>query len=291
MIYSLALFIFADPRRRRTDGRSSPKSISTTPIAPSGNSAIPRPSASSDHDKGKALAIVGKSSLKPKHRSPLLYALLDKPAVEDFQLDLSMKSTTKRVRPPRSCASSSAFRTPNHFYYAHIAKAADPHAHSIFLVNGADRVSIAKDRTKGVEWGDKWRKIRLVRKSPEIAVYFDDMTKPVMTANDDTFKWGKVGVGSFDDAGWYDDFVLQGRREEAVSSRESLLSHSCEQARTRTIDFNTSSTHPALTFARSRKPSSCLQRTGCCSLRTAFASIWRTRSRVTLKMRPTSSSV
>src|SRR5262245_11279926 len=41
----------------------------------------------------------------------------------------------------------------------------------------------------------------------------------------------------------------------------------------------------------SRKPSSCRLRTGCCSLRTALASIWRTRSRVTLKMRPTSSSV
>ena len=41
----------------------------------------------------------------------------------------------------------------------------------------------------------------------------------------------------------------------------------------------------------SRKPSSCRLRTGCCSLRTALASIWRTRSRVTLKIRPTSSSV
>src|SRR5205814_1283476 len=35
----------------------------------------------------------------------------------------------------------------------------------------------------------------------------------------------------------------------------------------------------------SRKPSSCRLRTGCCSLRTALASICRTRSRVTLKMR------
>ena len=41
----------------------------------------------------------------------------------------------------------------------------------------------------------------------------------------------------------------------------------------------------------SRKPSSCRLRTGCCSLRTALASIWRTRSRVTLKIRPTSSRV
>ena len=162
-----------------------------------------------DHDKGKALAIIGKSSLKPKHRSPLLYALLERPIVDDFQLDVRMKSTVKDYAHRDLCVFF-GFQDPDHYYYAHMAKAADPHAHSIFLVNGADRVSIAKDRTKGVEWGDVWRKIRVVRKAPEIAVYFDDMEKPVMTATDGTFKWGKVGVGSFDDAGWYDDFVLKG---------------------------------------------------------------------------------
>jgi hypothetical protein len=162
-----------------------------------------------DRDAGKALANVGKSSFKPKHRSPLLYALLEKPVVEDFQLDLSMKSTTRDYGHRDLCLFF-GFQDPNHFYYVHLAKAADPHAHSVFLVNGADRVSIAKDRTKGVEWGDAWRKVRLVRKSPKIEVYFDDMTKPVMSASDAAFKWGKVGVGSFDDAGLFDDLVLRG---------------------------------------------------------------------------------
>ena len=41
----------------------------------------------------------------------------------------------------------------------------------------------------------------------------------------------------------------------------------------------------------SRKPSSFRARTGCCSLRMALASTCRTRSRVTLKILPTSSSV
>ena len=40
-----------------------------------------------------------------------------------------------------------------------------------------------------------------------------------------------------------------------------------------------------------RNVSSCFDRTGCWSFFTALASIWRTRSRVTRKMRPTSSSV
>jgi len=162
-----------------------------------------------ENGKGKALAVVGKSSLKPKFRSPLYYAILKEQIVEDFELTLSMKSTVKDYGHRDLCIFF-GYAGPDHYYYIHMAKAADAHAHSVFLVNGADRVSIGQNRTKGVEWGDEWRKIKVVRKSAEVAVYFDDMTKPIMTAKDDTFKWGKVGVGTFDDAGMFDDLVLRG---------------------------------------------------------------------------------
>ena len=41
-----------------------------------------------------------------------------------------------------------------------------------------------------------------------IEVYFDDMTKPVMTATDKTFTSGRAGIGSFDDAGNFDRVVI-----------------------------------------------------------------------------------
>jgi hypothetical protein len=44
-------------------------------------------------------------------------------------------------------------------------------------------------------------------------------------------------------------------------------------------------------WVQSRNPTNSWLREGCWSLRTAFASIWRMRSRVTLKICPTSSSV
>ena len=80
------------------------------------------------------------------------------------------------------------------------------------LVNGKPRVSIATKRTKGVKWGDGWHHVRVVRKVEDglIAVYFDDMTKPVMEAKDKHFTWGRIGVGSFDDTGVYDDIVIRG---------------------------------------------------------------------------------
>ncbi len=41
-----------------------------------------------------------------------------------------------------------------------------------------------------------------------IEVYFDDMKTPVMTATDKTFAWGRVGLGTFDDTGDWDDVKL-----------------------------------------------------------------------------------
>jgi hypothetical protein len=97
-----------------------------------------------------------------------------------------------------------------------MALKADPHAHSVFIVNNKARVSIAKERTKGLVWGDGWHNVRIVRKVADgtIEVYFDDMDQPIMRAEDKTFTWGRIGVGSFDDTGNYDDIVIRGIKVE-----------------------------------------------------------------------------
>ena len=72
---------------------------------------------------------------------------------------------------------------------------------SLFIVNNAPRAKISLTSTKGTPWTDEWHHARVVRdlESGKIEVFFDDMTAPVMTANDKTFPKGKIGVGSFDD--------------------------------------------------------------------------------------------
>jgi len=45
----------------------------------------------------------------------------------------------------------------------------------------------------------------------EIKAYLDDMTTPILTANDKTLSHGFVGVGSFDDTGSFDDIKLWGK--------------------------------------------------------------------------------
>ena len=56
--------------------------------------------------------------------------------------------------------------------------------------------------------------MRIVRDADtgSVKVFFDDMNNPVMTAVDNRFSWGRVGVGSFDDTGQYDNIRLWGKK-------------------------------------------------------------------------------
>ncbi|QDV33833.1 hypothetical protein [Tautonia plasticadhaerens] len=153
-----------------------------------------------------------KSDYEPEVRSPLNIALMETPWLLSFVLDLEVRSTGRDYGHRDLCLFF-GHQDPSHFYYVHLGKEADPHAHSIFLVDGAPRVSIAKERTDGTPWTDDWHHVRLVRNVVEgtIAVYFDDMETPIMTAEDRTFVPGRIGVGSFDDSGQFRNLKIWGQ--------------------------------------------------------------------------------
>ncbi|NOY79632.1 MAG: hypothetical protein GXP31_01375 [Kiritimatiellaeota bacterium] len=155
----------------------------------------------------------------PPVRSPRNIALIRDLVVSDFVLDLRARST-KRYYPHRDLCLFFGYQDPLHFYYVHLAERADLHANSIFLVDGKPRVSIAQERTEGTKWGEGWHHVRLVRhvKDGRIRVYFDDMAKPIMTAGTTRFTWGRVGIGSFDDTGDFDDITLRGVRATSATS-------------------------------------------------------------------------
>jgi hypothetical protein len=155
------------------------------------------------------------SKIKTPHRSPFNYALAKDLVVGDFVLEAKIKSTVKDYGHRDMCLFF-GWQDPAHHYYVHMAKAVDDRAHQIFIVNAKDRVKISTKTTKGVEWGDDWHKVKLVRtvSDGEIALYFDDMSAPIMTATDRTFTWGQIGVGTFDDTGMVDDVKVYGNRAE-----------------------------------------------------------------------------
>lgn len=153
--------------------------------------------------KTNAMALVTQSHYEPPFRSPFNIALLREKAVGDFVLEVELLQTSKEYGH-RDMVLCFGFQDAAHFYYAHIATAADDHAHNFFVVNGSPRTKIAKETTKGVDWGQGvWHKVRLERVAATgtIKVFYDDLTKPIMTAEDKTFGAGRIGFGSFDDTG------------------------------------------------------------------------------------------
>ena len=60
---------------------------------------------------------------------------------------------------------------------------------------------------------ETWHRVKLVRDADtgKIEIFFDDMTKPLMSVVDKTFGRGRIGIGSFDDMNDFDDIRLRGR--------------------------------------------------------------------------------
>jgi hypothetical protein len=157
---------------------------------------------------------VKQGKYKPPHRSPVNIALLKDHAVEDFEYTVKVKSTHPDYGH-RDAVLVFGYQDPSHFYYVHFGKQTDDHANQIFLVNDKPRVKISTKTTAGTPWDDAWHTVRVTRRVADgsIAVYYDDMEKPVMTAQDKTFTWGRIGLGSFDDTTDWDDVKLLGKRK------------------------------------------------------------------------------
>ena len=165
-------------------------------------------------DKDPCFVLFRDSDYKPPVRSPRNIAILDESlTVGDFVLDVKLQST-KQMYDHLDLCLFFGYEAPDRFYYVHLGKRADPHAHSIFLVNRKPRVSIAKERTDGTPWDQGWHHVRVRRETQSglIEVFWDDMEKPVMRAQDRTFLSGRVGLGSFDDTGRFDDIRLWGQK-------------------------------------------------------------------------------
>lgn len=163
--------------------------------------------------RGGVLSLHRQSEYEPEVRSPFNIILADDFTAASFVLELDVRSTTEDYNHRDLCLFFN-HRDPSHFYYVHLGKRADPHANSIFVVDGEPRVSIAEYRTDGTDWDDNWHHVKIVRdhERGSIRVYWDDMDEPVMTATDTRFGEGRIGVGSFDDTGWFDNITVRALR-------------------------------------------------------------------------------
>lgn len=164
----------------------------------------------SQHDGNHTLEITAReSAYQPPHRSPLHIALAKDLELSDVQIDFRVRST-KDTGNHRDCCVFFAYQDDKHFYYVHCGAKPDPHSGQIMIVNDAPRLALTTNEA-ATPWDDQWHNVRVIHRGStgEIAVYFDDMDKPLMSVTDKTFTQGRVGIGSFDDMNEFDNVVVR----------------------------------------------------------------------------------
>lgn len=172
-----------------------------------------------------SLELAAQSKYTPVVRSPVNIALIADKLFTDFVLEADLLQTSKEYGHRDMCLFF-GFQSPTNFYYVHIATATDVHAHNIFIVNGTLRTKISKQTTPGVDWGNGvWHKVRVERTVSDgtIKIYFDDLTKPIMVAEDKTFASWNIGFGSFDGTGRIDNIRIWG--PSAKKSKTKFFPH------------------------------------------------------------------
>lgn len=161
---------------------------------------------------GRVLQLLAQSSAKPKFRSPLNLAWCGGKEWKDFTLTAEVRLTKFDAGNNDLCIAFGRAEE-NRFYYAHLGEKADEPHHQIHIVDNADRKAITGFRTSGTPWQEgKWHRVKIVRNTAtgDIGVWFDDMEKPVLTAQDKTLEWGRIGLGSFDDLGEFRKVRIKG---------------------------------------------------------------------------------
>ncbi len=161
------------------------------------------------------LTLAKPSAFKPKVRSPFNLGWLKTADWASFTLTVEAR-LTKFDQGNNDLCLAFARQDDTRFYYAHLGEKADEVHHQIHLVDHADRRKITATQTTGTPWKPgAWHKLKLVHDTATgaIAVFFDDMTKPVLTAQDKTLDHGWIGLGSFDDLGQFRNLVIEGTKK------------------------------------------------------------------------------
>jgi hypothetical protein len=152
---------------------------------------------------------------KPKVRSPFNLAWFSTVDWQSFTLTVEARLTKFDAGNNDLCIAF-AREDETRFYYAHLGEKADGVHHQIHLVDHADRRAITTTRTAGCAWQPgQWHRLKVVHDATTgtIEVYFDDLTKPALTARDRTLVHGGIGVGSFDDLGQFRNLEIRGERK------------------------------------------------------------------------------
>ena len=159
-------------------------------------------------------------------RAPTAWSILPGYDVTSFEFEGRLKCKTDASNPHRDMCVFFHFQDPAHFCYVHFSASSDGFHNIIGLVNGADRVKINSEplgesvfRLVDRDWHRF--KVSYDAETGDIKAFLDDMDRPILTAHDTTLTHGSVGVGSFDDTGYFDDITLKGTKNLTPDEKEN----------------------------------------------------------------------
>jgi hypothetical protein len=156
-------------------------------------------------------------------RAPTSWSLLAGHDVTSFIFTGRLKSAADPANAnPDQCVFFHS-QDPAHLYYVHFSARSDELHNIIGLVNGADRVKVNSEppgkstfRLTDTNWHPF--KVSYDSETGRIEAFLDDMERPILTAVDKTLDHGRVGVGSYDDTGCFDDLKLWGIEERGQTT-------------------------------------------------------------------------
>ncbi len=142
-------------------------------------------------------------------RRPLQYAILKDTCAGDFTLQVR----TRRTGKSKSVLVTFGYQDTLHFYYAHLSSDSGDHAvhNGLFKVDGGERFRIAGHGSKPVLPDQNWHQVRIARdvSTGKIQVFADNDPDPRFEHTDASFRYGRIGLGSFNETADFDDLRLQ----------------------------------------------------------------------------------
>ena len=165
------------------------------------------------NDGGNSIAALTEAGVQPGGvRRPTGYLLLPTLNWSDTTLTMRARTLEPESVVNRDVVVIFGYIDPTHFYYVHLSSNSDDRFHTIIMkVMGDARETIDLQDAPVAPLTDAWHDIRFTHEANgTIRVYVDDMTTPVLTAEDTTFPVGAVGFGCFDDRALFDDVRVSG---------------------------------------------------------------------------------
>lgn len=141
-------------------------------------------------------------------RRPLQYALHRDLCLGDFTLRVKVR------RAGNSMMIAFGYQDTLHFYYAHLSADSGDHGvhNGLFKVDGGERFRIAGHGSRPMLPTSGWHEVKIVRDAAggKIEVFASGETEPRFRHTDTSFRWGRIGLGSFNETGDFDDLRVEG---------------------------------------------------------------------------------